>query len=369
MALNPGALPDFPWDSLAEARAEAARHAPVIDLSIGTPVDPCPSTAMEAMIAAANHPGYPPAMGGPELEAAMADWWARRRGARPSAIIPTIGSKEMVALLPAFLGLGEGTRVLMPERAYPTYEVGARLSGATPIAIDPAADPATFPDADLLWINSPGNPDGHVLDAEQLRAIIAWARANAVIVASDECYAEIVPDGAQPTPSLLSSDVCGGDDTGLLALYSMSKQSNLAGYRAAMIAGDAQLLGPIREARRHAGFMLPGPVIAAMIAVLRDEEHVEAQRASYARRRQVLESAVAAAGLQTDPETKAGLYLWLAAPGHDAWEIVSALAARGIIVAPGTFYDCSDRVRMSLTASDELIDLAAERLSEPLFPA
>ncbi|MDO5723010.1 MAG: succinyldiaminopimelate transaminase [Flaviflexus sp.] len=367
MALYPGALPDFPWDSLGPARAEAARHAPVIDLSIGTPVDPCPASATEAMIAAVNHPGYPPAMGGERLEQAMAGWWERRRGAHPSAIIPTIGSKEMVALLPSFLSLGEGARVLMPARAYPTYEVGARLSGATPIAIDPEADPATFPQGDLLWINSPGNPDGHVLDRDQLRAMIAWARANSVIVASDECYAEIVPDGVEPAPSLLSSDVCGGDDTGLLALYSLSKQSNLAGYRAAMIAGDKELLAPIREARRHAGFMLPGPVIAAMTAVLADDDHVENQRRVYARRREILRSAVAAAGLEADPQTAAGLYLWLSAPGHDAEEIVSALASRGIIVAPGTFYDCDDHIRMSLTASDELIELAATRLATPLF--
>lgn len=367
MALYPGALPDFPWDSLAQARIRASEHPPVIDLSIGTPVDPCPKAAMEAMGGALNHPGYPPAMGGEDLTEAMTNWWRRRRGATPSAILPTIGSKEMVALLPAFLSLGKGARILMPERAYPTYEVGARLSGAEAIAVDPQADPATYPQADLLWLNSPGNPDGHVLNADQLRAIVSWARENSVIVAADECYAELVYDGSNPTPCLLSQEVCGGDDTGLLALYSLSKQSNLAGYRAAMIAGDARLLGPIREARRHAGFMLPGPVIAAMIAVLGDDEHVEEQRARYERRRSILLEATARAGLICDPQTEAGLYLWLEAPGHDAWDMVNALSERGIIVAPGTFYTCSDRIRMSLTASDDLIELAAARLAEPLF--
>ena len=375
------ALPDFPWDSLRPYRERAAEHPDgVVDLAVGTPVDPTPEIARNALSAAANAPGYPTTVGAPVVRAAIIEWMERRRGVgglSDDEVIPTIGSKESVALLPLHLGVGPGDLVLHPRAAYPTYDVGARLVGATPVPVDTDADPATWEVADdarvaIVWLNSPGNPDGHVLDAEQLARIVAWARGRSAIVISDECYAELAwesPWDAEPIPSLLDPRVGGAAGrTGLLALYSLSKQSNLAGYRAAFLAGDADLVGAVTEVRKHTGMLVPTPVQAALVAALGDEAHMEVQKEVYRERREVLVEATAAAGLVNDPASVAGLYLWLRGPeSMSAYELVGAFAELGIVVAPGDFYGeaGAGRVRMSLTDTDERVEAAAARLRSP----
>ncbi len=375
------ALPDFPWDSLRPFRERAAEHPDgVVDLAVGTPVDPTPEIARTALSVAANAPGYPTAVGAPVVRAAIIEWMGRRRGVAglsDAEVIPTIGSKESVALLPLHLGVGPGDLVLHPRAAYPTYDVGARLVGATPVPVDTDADPATWDVADdarvaIVWLNSPGNPDGHVLDAEQLARIVAWARGRGAIVISDECYAELAweaPWDAEPIPSLLDPRVGGSAGrTGLLALYSLSKQSNLAGYRAAFLAGDAGLVSAVTEVRKHTGMLVPTPVQAALVAVLGDEAHMEVQKEVYRERREVLIEATAAAGLVNDPASVAGLYLWLKGPeSMSAYDLVGAFAELGIVVAPGDFYGeaGAGRVRMSLTDTDERVEAAAAHLRSP----
>ena len=373
MPLYSSELPDFPWDSLTPVRERAAEYpGGAVDLTIGTPVDPVPDALQEALCERSDTPGYPPTIGTPELRDAISGWLVRRRGVTPApGILPTLGSKEMVALLPAFLGLGEGDVVAFPEVAYPTYDVGARLAGATPLPLDTEADPASWPAGiSMLWLNSPGNPNGHVLGVEQLRAIVAWARDNGVVVASDECYGEL-PWDVSEAPSILDARVCDGDYTGLFCLYSLSKQSNLAGYRAAFIAGDPERIAALSEVRKHGGFLMPAPVQHAMAVGLNDDRHVAAQREIYRRRRAVLQEAVAAAGLESDPHTVAGLYLWVTDPSGrvDGWGLVRAFAELGIIVAPGDFYGVAGkgRVRISLTATDERVAEAADRM--PRLPA
>ncbi|MEZ7788785.1 succinyldiaminopimelate transaminase [Actinomyces naeslundii] len=374
------ALPDFPWDSLRPYRERAAEHPDgVVDLAVGTPVDPTPEIARTALSAAANAPGYPTAVGASVVRAAIIEWMGRRRGVEDlseAEVIPTIGSKESVALLPLHLGVGPGDLVLHPRAAYPTYDVGARLVGATPVPVDTDADPATWEVADdarvaIVWLNSPGNPDGHVLDAEQLARIVAWARGRGAIVISDECYAELAwesPWDVEPIPSLLDPRVGGAAGrTGLLALYSLSKQSNLAGYRAAFLAGDADLVGAVTEVRKHTGMLVPTPVQAALVAALGDEAHMEVQKEVYRERREVLVEATAA-GLVNDPASVAGLYLWLKGPeSMSAYDLVGAFAELGIVVAPGDFYGeaGAGRVRMSLTDTDERVEAAAARLRSP----
>ena len=375
------ALPDFPWDSLRPYRERAAEHPDgVVDLAVGTPVDPTPEIARTALSAAANAPGYPTAIGASVVRAAIIEWMGRRRGVEDlseAEVIPTIGSKESVALLPLHLGVGPGDLVLHPRAAYPTYDVGARLVGATPVPVDTDADPTTWDVDDdarvaIVWLNSPGNPDGHVLDAEQLARIVAWARERGAIVISDECYAELAwesPWDAEPIPSLLDPRVGGAAGrTGLLALYSLSKQSNLAGYRAAFLAGDADLVGAVTEVRKHTGMLVPTPVQAALVAALGDEAHMEVQKEVYRERREVLVEATAAAGLANDPVSVAGLYLWLKGPeSMSAYDLVGAFAELGIVVAPGDFYGeaGAGRVRMSLTDTDERVEAAATRLRSP----
>ena len=266
-----------------------------------------------------------------------------------------------------------GDTVLFPRASYPTYDISARLAGATAIPVDPT-DPDSWPQAQLVWLNSPGNPDGHVLSLEQLRAVVRWARSNDAIVISDECYAALAweePYVSHGVPSLLDERVCDGDSSSLIVLYSLSKQSNLAGYRAALMYGDPKLLAPVIEVRKHAGMMVPAPVQAAMLCALGDTEHVQAQREIYARRRAELVDAVAATGLERDGDSAAGLYLWVRDPRGvmNSWDLVAAFAKRGIVVAPGDFYGEAGVgfVRIALTASDERIAAACQRLvAEPV---
>lgn len=360
-------LADYPWDAVAPYAARAAEHPDgIVDLSIGSPVDPTPAVIAHALAAATDAHAYPQTVGTPALREAIAEWYARRRGVTgltPANVLPTIGSKELVALLPLLIGLGPGDIVVHPRAAYPTYEVGARLVGATSVAAD---GPSEWPPGTrLVWINSPGNPDGRVWDAASLRAAVVRARELGAVVAGDECYAELgwdAPWDTEPIPSVLDPRVVAGDPTGVLSVYSLSKQSNLAGYRAAFLAGDAALVARLTTARKHLGLMLPGPVQTAMTAALADDLHVAAQKERYRARRDLLRPAIEAAGFRIDGSA-AGLYLW-ATEGRDAWESLGRLADLGILAGPGTFYGSHfpEHVRLSLTATDQRVRAAASRL-------
>jgi succinyldiaminopimelate transaminase len=358
-------LPDFPWDLLEPAKARASGHPDgLVDLSIGTPVDPVPAVIQEALAAAADAPGYPQTVGTPLLRAALVSYLERSVGASlgPESVLPTIGSKELVASLPAQLGLGSGDTVVIPSVCYPTYEVGARLAGASVIRSDSVVAVGPTPRVRLVWVNSPRNPDGKVLPAAHLRKVVEWARSIGAVVASDECYLSLAWE-SEPV-SILSPSVCEGSYDGLLAVHSLSKRSNLAGYRAGFVAGDPSIVGELLAVRKHAGLMVPGPVQAAMGAALEDSAHASAQKAVYAARRSVLRDAVLAAGFTID-HSEAGLYLWASHPAFaDSWSTVDWLADRGILVAPGAFYGPAGErhVRLALTATDERIAAAAARL-------
>ncbi len=357
------ALPDFPWDSLAPVAAQAREHAEgSVDLSVGSPVDPTPAVVREALVAATDAHAYPTTSGTLALREAIIEWYARRRGVTAlstDAVLPTIGSKELVALLPLLIGLGPGDTVVYPRTAYPTYAVGAAIARTTGVAAD---DPQAWPASTrLVWLNSPGNPTGAVLGVDALRASVTRARELGAVIVNDECYAEL---GWQPerVPSILDPRVIGDDTTGVLSVYSLSKQSNLAGYRAAFVAGDEALVRRVLEVRKHAGLIPPAPVQAAMIAALGDAQHVAEQRERYRARREVLAAALTSAGFRID-HSEAGLYLW--ATRHEpALTTIAALAEVGILAAPGTFYegDNSQHVRLALTATDERIAAAAGRL-------
>lgn len=368
-------LPDFPWDSLAPFAKRAREHPEgIVDLSVGSPVDPTPDVVRDALVAATDAHAYPQTMGTPELREAITRWFLRRRGVTltgPDAVLPTIGSKELVALLPLLLGLGPDDVVVHPRTAYPTYAVGAALIGACAVAED---DPARWPEGTkLVWLNSPGNPDGAVLGVDALRAAVRRARELGAVIVNDECYGELGweaegwahVDSSAPerVPSILAPEIVGEDHAGVLAVYSLSKQSNLAGYRAAFVAGDRALVRSLLEARKHAGLIPPAPVQAAMIAALDDDAHVAAQKERYRARRDALRTALVGAGFRID-RSEAGLYLW-ASRDEPCWATVERLAALGILVAPGSFYEGerSMHVRFALTATDERIAAAVARLA------
>lgn len=361
-------LDDYPWDAVVPFRERAARHPEgIVDLSIGSPVDPTPDIIRRALAEATDAHAYPQTVGTPTLREAIVDWYARRRGVpdlRVDNVLPTIGSKEFVALLPTLLGLGEGDIVVHPRVAYPTYEVGARVVGATPL---PADDPADWPEGTkLIWINTPGNPDGRTWTVDELAAAVRRARELGAVLASDECYAELGWDGewaASPIPSILDPRVTGGSRANLLSVYSLSKQSNLAGYRAAFVAGCARVVGDLLTARKHLGLMPPAPVQHAMAVALGDDAHVAEQKELYRARRDALRPALAAAGFRIDG-SEAGLYLW-ATEGRDAWDSMARLAELGILAGPGPFYgaDAAQHVRLALTAPTERILEAARRLT------
>jgi succinyldiaminopimelate transaminase len=357
-------LPDFPWDQLAAYAEQARAHRDgIVDLSVGTPVDPTPEVVRRALESASDSPGYPTTIGRVETRQAAVDWLARRHGVTGlgvDAVLPVIGTKELVAALPLQLGLGPADLVVHPELAYPTYAVGAALAGARVQAADSLTQLGPERPA-LMWVNSPANPTGRVLGVDHLRKVLDWCRERGTLQVSDECYLECAWD-AEPV-SVLHPDVCGGSHDGLLAVHSPSKRSNLAGYRCGFVAGDRAVVGELLAVRKNLGLMQPGPQQVAMAAALADDSHAQEQRARYAVRRTTLRSALESAGFRID-HSEGSLYLW-ATRDQDCWDTVADLAGLGVLVAPGTFYGPSGRrhVRVALTATDERVAAAAGRLA------
>ena len=361
-----GRLPDFPWDRLVPYGDRARSHPDgIVDLSIGTPVDPTPEVVQEALRGAADSPGYPVTVGRADLRESCLDWLARRHGVTcfdtvESTVLPVIGTKELIASMAVHLGIGPGDLVVYPELAYPTYEVGAALAGARAVATDSLTSLGPERPA-LLWLNSPSNPTGRVLPPEHLKKVVDWCRERGTILVSDECYLECAWE-ATPV-SVLHPSVSGGSTEGILAVHSLSKRSNLAGYRCGFVAGDTALIGELLAVRKNLGLMMPGPQQVAMRAALDDDAHALEQHARYADRRARLREALLGAGFTID-HSEASLYLW-ATRDEDCWDTVSWLAERGILAAPGAFYGRAGarHVRVAFTATDERVDAAVARLA------
>lgn len=348
-------LPDFPWDALAPYGEKAKTHpSGFIDLSQGTPVDATPEFIQEAFKAASNSPSYPVTAGTPELREAISNWARNQLGASGDfGVLPLIGSKELVAWLPTIL---ESNHVLYPEIAYPTYLVGSMIAKTKATTVD--FDANTWPMADLAWVNTPSNPTGRVHTDEELLSAIEWARKGSVVVV-DECYLEF---GNGITPKSILS-LTGGNNKNILAIHSLSKRSSIAGYRAAMMIGDKELIARILEVRKHAGMMVPLPVQKAMIAALGDNSHVAEQRNRYNARKTKVRSAIEKHGFRID-HSEAGLYLWATRDERD-WDSVAWFAERGILVTPGHFYGekGGQHIRIAMTATDAQIDELVKRLS------
>jgi aspartate/methionine/tyrosine aminotransferase len=368
--------PPYPYERLdALAKVAAAHEGGAVDLSIGTPCDPPAPAVVAALGGSGTERGYPPSIGSEALRAAARDWMRTRLGVDVpmGAIAACIGSKEFVATTPQWLRLRRPDRdtVLYPAVAYPTYEMGATLAGCRGVAVPVGADgrlalervsAADAARALALWVNSPSNPTGALDD---LAAAAAWGRRHGVPVLSDECYAEYTWDGPPRT-------VLAGGLEGVVALHSLSKRSNLAGVRVGWYAGDPELVGYLKEVRKHAGMMVPGPAQAAGVAALADQAHVEAQRATYRRRlercAEVLGRWVARVGAGPIGLPAGGFYLWFDAGSMGGgWAFAERLAREGgALVGPGEFYGAGEEVaryvRVAVVQPDERIELVARRL-------
>ena len=371
----------YDWSRIDPYRRRAEQcPGGLVDLSVGSPVDPVPRSVKEALAAAADDGqarGYPKTAGDGPLRQAATDWFRRRRGVDPDAIgadlMPTVGSKEAVALMASLLHLGPGDRVVQPRVSYPTYAIGTQLAGAQVATVDDPADTDSWvhlPGVRAIWINSPGNPSGRIIDRAGLAKIVRAARSIGATVLSDECYALL--DWSEPdqvgrnaqipaSPCILESEVCGGDASGILCLYSMSKQSNMAGYRAALVAGDAQLMKAMTAYRKQVGLIVPGPVQRAMRAALEDGEAVRVQRNIYARRLHALDEALSSYGYDA-VMPQGGLYIWAPARSGDCWADMADLSRLGILASPGEFYGDGHYLRFSSTITDEQLELALGRL-------
>ena len=371
----------YDWSRIDSYRRRAEQcPGGLVDLSVGSPVDPVPRSVREALAAAADDGqarGYPKTAGDGLLRQAAADWFRRCRGVDLDALgadlVPTVGSKEAVALMASLLHLGPGDRVVQPAVSYPTYAIGTQLAGAQVTTVEDPADTDSWvhlPGVRALWINSPGNPGGQIIDRSGLARIVRAARSIGATVLSDECYALLHWSGPDQTgqdapipasPCILEPEVCGGDASGILCLYSMSKQSNMAGYRAALVAGDAQLVEAMTAYRKQVGLIVPGPVQGAMRAALEDGEAVMAQRDVYARRLHALTEALGAYGYDA-VMPQGGLYIWAPARSGDCWADMADLSRLGILASPGEFYGDGRYLRFSSTINDEQLDLALGRL-------
>ncbi len=357
-------LPEFPWDTLADVTALARSHAGgIVDLSVGTPVDPVAQVIRDALASASAEPGYPTTAGTPQLRESAVSALDRRygiTGLAESAVLPVIGTKELIAWLPTLLGVGAEDLVVVPELAYPTYDVGARLAGARVLFADSLTQIGPQQPA-LLFVNSPSNPTGRCL----VSTTSASSSVGPATAASWWLLTSVTWDwdGMHEPLSVLHPSVCDGDHTGLLAIHSLSKSSSLAGYRAGFVAGDPALVGELLAVRKHAGMMVPRPVQAAMVAALDDDVHEHQQRDRYRRRRDVLLPAFRSAGFTVD-HSEAGLYLWVTR-SEPCRDTVHWLAQRGILTAPGEFYGARGvrHIRVALTATDERIAAAVDRLA------
>ena len=363
--------PIYPYERLASARQKAdAWPGGIVDLSIGTPTDPPPQGALDALAAADRSGGvrgYPTSVGSPALRRAAADWMEARLGVTVALddLAVCVGTKEFVATLAQWLKLRTPRRdtVLYPAIAYPTYEMSAVLAGCRAVAVPvddrfrlrlDAVDDGDADRALALWVNTPGNPAGQLDD---LDAAAAWGRRRGVPVFSDECYAEFTWDG--PPRTILSSG-----SEGVVAVHSLSKRSNLAGLRLGWYAGDPDLVHYLSEVRKHVGMMVPGPVQLAGAAALADQDHVERQRTRYRRRLERMQEILAGLGVDA-PLPAGGFYLWAEAPEGDAWGFAARLAAEGgVLVSPGDIYGAAGvgRVRIAMVQSDERLELVAARL-------
>ena len=353
-------LQPYPFERLRTLIAGVTPPASIapISMSIGEPKHPAPPLVREALVGALDGLSvYPPTAGGDALRSAVAAWARRRWGLRAldpaSQVLPVNGSKEaLYAIAQAVVDVEPGGPrpvVLVPNPCYQVYEGAALLSGADVVyveqgpgngfALDWASVPeAVWPRVQLVYVCSPGNPTGTVVDREGWARLFALARRHGFVIASDECYSEIYPDDAAPPEgALAAAQALGLDDyRGVLVFSSLSKRSSVPGLRSGFVAGDAALLERFRLLRSYNGGAMSLVVQAASVAAWQDEAHVVGNRRLYrAKFDAVLPLLDEALGV-TAPQ--GGFFLWAAVPGGDDAAFARGLYGRyNVLVLPGSY--------------------------------
>jgi len=384
MELSPGmrSVEPYPFEELDRRKREALESGrTLIDLGVGDPRDETPAFIRDALRAAiVPTSSYPRAAGLPELREAIVAWVDRRFGVTldPSSdLIPTLGSKEPIfSLAQAVLDPAAGRDlVLVTAPGYTIPERGARFAGGEAVRL-PLVAPDFLPDLDgiatevwertaIVWLNYPNNPTGAVAPLAFLERAAALARRHDALLALDEAYSELWFDDGPPASGLQL-----GDLTNVVVLNTLSKRSNMTGYRSGFMAGDARLIAGMKALRPSTGVTPQEFVQRASVAAWGDEVHVQEQRRRYADKRARFLDVFRSQGVEVAGSV-AGMYLWVRVPGGRpslAWAL--ELLERGLIVAPGSFFGLEGEgyVRMAMVATLDdcarAVEILASALSE-----
>ncbi len=372
-------LATYPFVRLDEAKAGArSRGIRVIDFTIGDPHEETPSRIRERLLRSVPlRSSYPPAAGTPALRSAISGWISRRYGVETDPdvhLLPSNGSKEAVYLIHQAVidPRSERRLVLIPDPAYPVYEIGARFAGGDPVPVPlvprlgflpdlTALSPQVLERTALFWINYPNNPTGAVAREEFYSRALDLARRSGFWLASDEAYSEIWFD--QPPPSALQLGF-----ENLVVFNTLSKRSAMTGYRSGFIAGDPELIALLRKVRPSQGVATPSFVMEAACEAWGDEEHVADQRRIYREKREVLIPVFRRKGIEIGG-SEATFYLYLKVPAGETSEgFAQRLLENGVAVAPASYFGAAGEgwARMALVPTRAECEEAAAILERTL---
>jgi N-succinyldiaminopimelate aminotransferase len=383
---NLAKLQPYPFEKLTKLKAAAniSTDLPHISLSIGEPKHTSPAFVKQAMIDNIDKlANYPTTKGLPELRVAISQWCENRFNLTKldanTQVLPVNGTREAIfSFAQAMVSASERALVTSPNPFYQIYEGAAYLAGATPHYLPcleensfkpdfSAVSDQVWQDTQILFICSPGNPTGAVINMQELQQLIKLADKHDFILASDECYSEIFVDSAQPPVGLLEAcQVIGREDyKRCVVFHSLSKRSNLPGLRSGFVAGDAELLAQFFQYRTYHGCAMSIPNQLASIAAWGDEEHVQENRRLYTQKFKAVLDILSPVADVT--QSDASFYLWLKTPINEEEFTQRLFAEQQVTVLPGSYLSRTidginpgeNRIRLALVAEvDECIEAA-----------
>lgn len=332
-----------------------------IDLSIGAPKEPVSNAVLKILSQASWQVGYPLAAGSDVFNSAVVTWAKQtlKLDLINNQVMPVAGAKEFVGTLAWVLNLDTDSTIAIPELSYPTYQDGASQVGAKVVRYQTSEDLAKQEDLDLLWINSPNNPTGLIMEeAELIKLLQIGAEKNAIIV-SDETYAETAIDPLAPSAFAIAQKL---NLTQVLGLYSLSKRNSLAAFRVGYVLGSIDLIARLVVARRKLGLLANSPATQVASELLKDLTYPQKIRQQFLQRREVLLPALAAKCFTN--YSPGGMFLWLS-NGQSGVEVANRFLELGIKVAPGIWYGPKGEnfIRISLTLSKLEAEEVAARIA------